>query len=322
MKYRGAIAGFIWGTLFFLLVAYIATLGNKYSLDALQFISLGMLIVAPISVGIVTIYFSTIEQAKNKNYRRYYPLLPVLAWSLISLVFVWETIICIIMLLPLYIPLSILGGVIGAYFKRRFNKKVNQGVVSCFAIIPILIMPLEASWPVSTIRHSVKDSIQINVPVNIVWDSLANIENIKPEELPWNASHFIGLPKPQAAITKSFKIGGYREIYWEKGVHFEEKITKIIPNKLISYNVVVDQKSMEIAELDTHITVGDQYFDIESGSYVLTEYKGVTSLSLTTTYRMTTKLNWYGKLLANFVLDDFHNSVLSLIKDRNERSFK
>ncbi len=33
---------------------------------------------------------------------------------------------------------------------------------------------------------------------------------------------------------------------------------------------------------------------------------------------MTTKLNWYGKLWANFVLDDFHNSVLHMIKSRNE----
>jgi hypothetical protein len=319
MKYRGALAGFIWGTLLFLLCAFVASMGAKYSLDSLSFISFGMLIMTPISVGAVTVFFSSKEQAEDIMYRRYYPMLPVLGWSLISVLLMWETIICIIMLLPLYLPLSILGGRIGMRIKTKYNRRVNQGVASCFAILPILMMPLEQELGTHTIRHSVTNSIQINAPVDKVWQSLANIEDIKATELRWNVSHFIGLPKPKAAITQSFKVGEFRELYWEKGIHFQEKITQIIPNKLLAYDVIVDYESMKIAELDTHITVGDQYFDVESGFYSLSEHNGISYLSLTSSYRMSTKINWYGKLWANFVLDDFHASVLELIRGRVER---
>ena len=77
---------------------------------------------------------------------------------------------------------------------------------------------------------------------------------------------------------------------------------------------------MSIAELDTHIVVGDKYFDVLSGSYDLQFIDGVTYLSLTTDYRMTSKVNWYGSLWANYVLDDFHGSVLNLIKNRVEKT--
>jgi hypothetical protein len=80
----------------------------------------------------------------------------------------------------------------------------------------------------------------------------------------------------------------------------------------------VDQESTKIAELGTHISVGYKYFDVESGQYILESINGNTTLSLTSTYRMTTKVNWYGRLLAHFVVDDFHNSVLKLIKNRVE----
>lgn len=46
---------------------------------------------------------------------------------------------------------------------------------------------------------------------------------------------------------------------------------------------------------------------------------GLTYLSLTTNYRMTSKVNRYGSLWANYVLDDFHSSVLNLIKNRVEK---
>ena len=152
-----------------------------------------------------------------------------------------------------------------------------------------------------------------------VWQEIPNIDNIQPEELSWNLSHFIGIPKPVSAITKKLEVGGLRELSWERGVHFQEKITELTANQKLAYQVIVDQESMSIAELDTHIVVGDKYFDVLSGSYELEFIDGITYLSLTTDYRMTSKINWYGSLWANYVLDDFHMSVLNLIKNRVEK---
>jgi hypothetical protein len=230
-----------------------------------------------------------------------------------------ETLICVVMLLPLYLPLATLGGVLGGQIRRKYCDKPNSNIISCFAIFPLIVLSVEAPLQSPTIRVSVTDSIVIDAPTHKVWETLPHIQNINKNELPWTLSHFIGLPRPISASTSKIEVGSIRDLQWEKGVHFKEQITKIIPEKLFAYDVLVDHKSMEIAELDTHITVGDKYFDVESGYYSLHKDDNKTILSLTSSYRMTTKINWYGRLLANFVFDDFHKAVLGVIKQRVEK---
>ncbi|MDH5434254.1 MAG: hypothetical protein OEY19_09945 [Gammaproteobacteria bacterium] len=318
MKYRGSLAGFIWGTLYALVCASIFSMGKSYSLAFLEFVSIAMLVISPISVGVVTVFFATQEQANNKSYRSFHPWWPVLGWSIISILFAWETIICIVMLLPLYLPLSSLGGAIGGYVRRNYCDKTNVGVVSCFSILPLLISPFETPIQSPELFHTVKNTVEINASIKDVWGTIPNIKDIHEEELEWNLSHFIGIPKPLSATTVEMKVGGIRDLSWERGVHFQERITQIVENEIFAYDVIVDQASMNIAELDTHIVVGDQYFDVVSGVYEFEEKNGKTYLSLSTRYRMTSKVNWYGSFWANYVLDDFHSSVLGLIKNRIE----
>jgi len=319
LNFKGPTVGFIFGALYALVCGYIFSLGKTHSIEFIEFVSIAMLLVTPVSVGVITVFFGTKEQASNKFYTRYYPWLSVIGWSLISLLFAVETFICIIMLLPLYLPLATLGGSVGGYVRRNYCDKTNKGFLASFAFLPFILMPIESPVQTPTINHTVIDTISINSTVESVWSELLNIENIQAGELPWTLSHLVGLPRPISAVTADLNPGAIRDIYWEKGVHFQERVTKIVPNELLAYDVLVDQESMKIAELDTHIVVGDKYFDIVSGSYSLEVIEGVPLLTLSTTYRMTTKINWYGKILANFVLNDFHNSVLTVIKRRVEQ---
>jgi hypothetical protein len=71
--------------------------------------------------------------------------------------------------------------------------------------------------------------------------------------------------------------------------------------------------------LDMHIVIGDQYFDVTEGRYMLRSIEnGDTIVTLSTTYRMSTRVNFYGRLWANFVLNDFHQVVLEIIGKRAE----
>ncbi len=318
-KYRGGLAGFFAGTVYALIFSYLFSIGEEYSINFLEFISIAMLVISPITVGMITVFFLTKEQASNHNYKSFHTWLPIIGWSLISVALAWETIICIIMLLPLYLPLSSLGGYFGGYIRKNYCDKTNFGVTSCFVVLPLIIAPIESPMVSPTLLHSVNNTIVINTPVQNVWKTIPNIENIQSSELSWTLSHFIGIPRPLSAKTIDFKVGGIRELKWEKGVHFQEVITALRPYEKLSYQVIVDQESMRIAELDTHIAVGDKYFDIISGSYEIESVNGDTHLTLTTNYRMTSKINWYGSLWANFVLNDFHGSVLNLIKNRAEK---
>ncbi|MGL1920516.1 MAG: hypothetical protein OCD03_05790 [Hyphomicrobiales bacterium] len=312
LKYHGALMGFAAG------VGFALVFSLTFMLTNLEFISWAMLVGTPISVGAFTVFFASSEQTKSWLFNVFHPWYSVLGWMLLATIFAWETLICVVMLLPLYLPLASLGGyVAGVLRQKRFGNGSN-GTLLSLGLLPLLIVPIEAPFQTPTLWHTEVDIVVINAPISQVWKSLENIENIQNQELKWTFSHFIGLPKPRSSTVAELEVGALRHLSWEKGIHFEERITQIIPEKLLAYDVLIDQQSMKIANLDTHVTVGDQYFDIVKGHYALEEIGNKTRLSVSTSYKMTTNLNWYGRFWANIVLDDFHGAVLNLIKNRNE----
>jgi len=50
MKYRGALLGFVIGAIYALACAFLFTLGEKLSLEFIEFVSIAMLIATPVSV--------------------------------------------------------------------------------------------------------------------------------------------------------------------------------------------------------------------------------------------------------------------------------
>lgn len=320
--YRGALVGFLVGTVYALLCA-LAFDSDSFRLrlftyEVLEFVSLAMLTVTPFVIGVLSIYFGDPEQASNKRYQLYYPWLSILGWSAISLVLAWETLICVLMLLPIYMPLASAGGILGGRLVKRRKERRGQTTVACFVFLPFFLAPIEASFEAPTLRDSYTNSIFIDATPEQVWATLPDVRRIDPRELPWTLSHAIGLPRPISATTDRLVVGGVRDLMWEKGVHFQERITLMRPAEVLAYDVIVDEQSMQIAELDTHIVVGDRYFNVESGRYELKEVDGGTRLALTTSYRMTTRLNWYGRIMADLVLDDLHYSILTVLKNRIE----
>ena len=164
-----------------------------------------MIIATPISVGVITVFFATVEQANRKQYRIFYPWFSIIGWSLLSLLFATETLICVVMLLPIYLPLSSLGGAIGGYVRKNFCNRTNQGVMSCFALLSFLMVPIEMPVPTPTIENSVINTVLINANKHEVWESIPNIENIESEA---------GSPLPSAHTT--VRTGPYTAVQAEQ----------------------------------------------------------------------------------------------------------
>lgn len=105
------------------------------------------------------------------------------------------------------------------------------------------------------------DSIEIEQAATVLWPQVLNIPGINPDELNSSFSHQIGIPKPEFALTPTAETGAMRQLGWEHGVRFQELIAELEPPRYLAYDVLVDQASMKLAALDTHVTVGDRYFD-------------------------------------------------------------
>lgn len=285
------------------------------------FVSASGLLGTPLVIGAVCVGLSSPTQQASVVYRCLAP------WLSIALVYVGfalvklETLICLIMLAPVTMGMATLGGALTGKIMHhlRQRKALQRGVLGCFVLLPLLCSQWEAHWQVPELRHTVSDRIVIDASPTQVWHGLLNVPDIQRQELSWSFSHAIGLPRPLAAKLSGTGEGAVRDLYWEGGIHFREYVTTWEPAQRLAYRVDVSPAREALRHLDTHVVIGDRYFDVESGEYRLRDLgNGRTELSLSTTYRMRTMVNPYGEWWANRTLDDFHTVVLRLLKQRVE----
>jgi hypothetical protein len=228
--------------------------------------------------------------------------------------------ICLIMLAPAAFSCATIGGTLAGWLARHLRRRnIDRSVMSCFALTPLLFVAIEANQEAPQVIRTVSNRVVVAASPERVWNELLNVPAIRPEELQWSFSHAIGLPRPRAALLTGAGVGAIRDLYWDDDVHFREYVTTWDTAKRLAYRVDVSPARETLRRLDTHVVIGDRFFDVQEGEYSLRDLGGGrTELSLSTTYRMRTKVNPYGEWWANRTLGDFHTVVLQLIRDRSE----
>lgn len=271
-------------------------------------------------MGAITVAFGNEEQIKRYSFRIFAPWLTVGGFYILTLATALETFICLVMLFPAYAVTSSIGGLLAGWTVTLFKQRRNH-ILGCFIILPLMLSPIEGRWVPTTEHRTVVTHIVIHAEPQAVWRTIKNVPDINTSELRWSFSHAIGIPRPKAALLAGKGVGAIRDIYWEQGIHFREIITSWDEGRAFSYRVDVTPAAKALLVLDTHVVIGDEYFDVVKGGYEISQLDGGGSrLTLKTTYRISTRMNFYGIFWANLVLDDFHRVVLDLIGDRAEES--
>jgi hypothetical protein len=284
------------------------------------FVSFTGLIGTPLVLGAVCVGLSLPEQRARLRYRVFAPWLAIALLYVVFLLIKWETVICLIMLAPLTLGLASIGGLVTGWLIARLQRaRTSRGMLGCFVLLPLLCGQFEAAQPAPVEIRTVTDRIVIDAPTDKVWRTLIDVPDIQDRELNWSFSHAIGLPKPRAALLHGNGVGSVRDLYWDDGIHFRERVTDWQPGRRLAYDVDVSPAQTALRRLDTHVVIGDRYFDVERGEYDLRAMApGETELRLSTTYRISTQVNGYGNFWAYRTLDDFHSVVLGLLKHRAE----
>ena len=283
-----------------------------------EFMTIGVLILAPITAGVITLSFATEDQVLSVKYKIFAPWGGIIIWSAIALVYEYETLICVLLIAPLYAVLSSIGGLFAGWVRTNFCNRTFNGTSACVVLLPYLVLPIEGNIGTQTRYVQTSSSISIHAPKESVWQGIIEVPNITEDELIWTFSHQIGIPKPVSACVSAIEVGGVREIVWRRGLRFFETITNVEHYERLQYEVSVDPDAEPIKALDTHVVLGDRYFDVTHGSYSLDQNDSTTTLTLMSQYRLSTKINFYAEFWANIVFDDFHRSVLTVIKKRVE----
>lgn len=280
-------------------------------------VSVTYLFLLPLVLGAIPVLFSTKEQLHSYTTFLLLPCISVLTFFYVSFLAGFEGMICLVIIVG---PFVILGA-IGAFITRIIKLKTdnNQTPLYSSLLLPFLFLLIESNFQPTNQFHTVTTSIEIAAARNTVWDRIKNVRNIHPSEISTHFIHVLGIPKPLNGELNYEGVGAIRSITWEKGIRFQEIITTWQEGTGFSYDIKVDPLSIPPTTLDEHVMIGGKYFDVNEGSYHIDSLAPLKSkLTLTCRYRITTNVNTYSKWWADFVLNDFNEMILEVVKKRCE----
>jgi hypothetical protein len=281
-------------------------------------VSLAFVFGVPLALGAFPVLFSTREQLQSYLRMLLLPWVTVLTFFYLARTGGFEGMLCLVVIVAPFLVLGSLGAFIYRLIKLR-RQKEGQRALYASLLFPCLVLALESLVVPADHVGTVRTHIVVEAPRMVVWNHVKNVRNIRPGEIKPHFVHLIGVPRPLDGKLDYEGVGAERRITWEKGIAFVEKITDWHPGRGFAYDIHVDPSSIPPQTLDEHVLVGGRYFDVLRGGYHLEDLGGRrTRVTLTCQYRITTTLNAYGALWADFLLIDFNETILEVIRDRAE----
>jgi hypothetical protein len=309
-RLRTLIIGLTAGVLYAFLVMLLVTNNHDN-------VSIAYIFALPLILGAIPVLFSTKEQLESYKTYLIFPWGITLIFFLLAWGLDFEGMICLVIIVVPFLLLGTLGAFIFRLIKLKNQGNGTKLYASLF--IPLLILGIETNFQATDQIHTVSTAIEIKADKSKIWDNVKNVKDIKRDEIETHFVHLIGIPKPLNGELDKEGIGDTRHITWDKGIKFEEKITSWDDSNGFTYDINVDPNSIPPTTLDEHVMIGGKYFDVLNGSYKIEKLsEDKSKVILTCSYRVTTNLNLYSKLWADFILDDFNKMILEVVKKRSE----
>lgn len=233
-----------------------------------------------------------------------------------------EGLICILMVLPFWLVAG-LGGGLAAWLNARWQRHEALGEgehvrAAAWALLPLVLVMLDEVAPAPWQERTVQRSVWVAATPEQVWPLLLTIPAIRQEEGRPTLTHdWLGVPRPSNAELVQTEAGLVRKAEWGSNIRFEEHVTQVTPGRGIAWRFVFPDGSVQ-AHTDRHIAPNGPILKIMHGGYSLQGVNGGTQVTLTTTYRMRTRLGWYLEWWGEQILGDVEVNVLTIIKDRAE----
>lgn len=286
--------------------------------DVFSIMTMGFVFVLPVILGIITLFFANENARASWAYRIFMPWATSFLSLLLAFITNLEGTICLVMAIPIYLPLASLGGVIGgAFFAVYKSNKVNSFALGAMLLMPFLVSGVEERYPLDDQVLQVNTSILINAPSDIVWSQITRIPKItEPQE---SFFYKMGFPRPVEATLSYEGVGGIREAKFEKGLMFLETITDWEKEQKLTFKIRSEPANTPLTTLDSHVVVGGRYFDTLIGQYEIEKLSNEqVRLHLFSRYRLSTRFNFYAEVWSDFLMRDIQQNILKVIRSRAE----
>ncbi|QDC08028.1 hypothetical protein FHY55_01655 [Oceanicola sp. D3] len=236
--------------------------------------------------------------------------LAMLAITILFLLFAIETLVCVVMILPIAMFIAVIGIALTRLLLKRFERQSHL----CAALLALPLLVPVFDWPAPAFEEvvSVSTVITIAAPASEVRAQAENVSDIAESERPWTFTHnLLRAPRPLSAQTE----GGVRYARWTRAVRFEEHL---LPGPDLAWRFAFPDPDA-LKALDPRISpLGPEVVMLEGRYNFEPLGPSQTRVTLTTSYQLSTPINAYLKPWGRLFLNDMHNAVLHVIKARAE----
>lgn len=296
--------------------AIIATCIVAWSLTALFFYVLAsygmtLFIGLPLFMGFSTVilcgWFNKQSVSYSKSWQLGFITLGVYMAGL--LLFAMEGLVCIVMCLPIALPLTWLGSAAGYYLINKRPGKAPGTLIILTCSIPFLSFAEKDAPPD---LNAVVTSIEINASPETVWRHVVAFPKLQePEEFIFKT----GIAYPVDATITGTGVGAIRHCNFNTG-KFVEPIRVWDQPRLLKFDVLEQPAPMkEISFWDIDAPHLHDYFVSKCGQFKLTALpNGNTLLEGTTWYYHNIRPAFYWRPWSNYIIHEIHGRVLRHIK--------
>lgn len=269
---------------------------------------------APAAVTAVTTFVAERIEQRALGYHVVAGMLANVLFILGTLIILVEGLICAIVILPLFAAIGALGGLImwGVFRITGWPKRI----AGCVVVLPLIAGAIEppAGQP-EVVRH-IERTLTIDAPREVVWTQLANVRDIRPEEVGDTVAFQIGVPPPVSALTEQHDGKRVRRVSMGKQVYFDQEEVERRELEYIRWVQRFYPDSFPSGSFDQHVVMGGDYFDIHDVSYTLVPEGDSTRLTIAMHYRVSTRFNWYADGVARTVLGNLEEALLQVYASR------
>ena len=301
----------------------------------LPVMSISFFFIVPFFIGYLTILLLPYRERHTSTGAFFKPWLTVSAVLLITFFCKIEGLICWVMAFPLFAILAGCGGLIAFNRKRRraqinvqwdFDKddweKPGALKSSLLLFIPLFAGLLEGKNTSVFENITVEDQIEIRASPDAVWAALttASQTTILPRHS--TLTSLLGFPHHLGTNLDRLAIGGKRVAVYQKGLRFDETITRLEPGNRLTLTITTDASQISKAIMDEHIVIGGEHIQMQEDNYTLQRLpSGGTRLSLSSRFSINTPFNWYARLWANWLMSDVISEELQSISAHTYQIF-
>jgi len=307
------------GALYGILAQISIRVGWDAASIAFASMSVGFIFLLPVALGAFTVWASPEKARRSWLWCSLVPWLTATLCLIVALLVGWEGTLCLIMAVPVYLPMASVGGLVMGGVLRYLAGRGRNTLLSTLALLPFVSAYLELDAALPQRLEPVDTRITIQASPAVVWQNIIRVPAITPGEQGDSLFYSMGFPRPVEATLSHEGVGGVRHASFERGLVFVETVSAWEPERLLSFTIQADPNNIPLTTLDSHVTVGGLWFDVLDGTYrieALSDREVV--LHLSSTHRISTRFNFYAGLWSRYLMRDVQTSILNVLKDRCE----